>query len=97
VFAYEQKGWKALGDFIDSLKEAAIAGHAHIHGLAILDSDWYVTQEAHAKIPYTYYPKERDALLSFVNGMLHSIGSVQMMQMSIDRYYQGAEGSNSDA
>ena len=27
-------------------------------------------------------------LLNFVNGMLHSIGSVELMQMSIDRYYR---------
>jgi len=83
VFAYEQKGWSNLGAFIDSLREAAVEGHAHIHGIAILDSDWYVTQEAHAKVPHTFHGKEGDALLNFVNGMLHSIGSVSMMQMSI--------------
>lgn len=87
VFAYEQKGWQTLSEFVNSLREAAREAPAHIHGLAVLDSDWYVTQEAHAKDPPTYHAKEGDALLNFVNGMLHSIGSVGMMQMSIDRYY----------
>jgi len=33
---------------------------------------------------------EGNALLNFVNGMLHfTLGSVPMLQMSIDRYYRG--------
>ena len=93
IFAYEQRGWRKLDDLITSLREAAREHPAHVHGLAVLDSDWYVTQEAHANVPYTYHGKEQDALLNFVNGMLHSIGSVNMMQMSIDRYYRTAEAS----
>lgn len=88
VFAYEQKGWQTLSDFLESLREAARGVHVHIHGLAILDSDWYVTQEAYADDPPKFQGVEGDALLNFVNGMLHSIGSVEMMQMSIDRYYR---------
>jgi len=34
-------------------------------------------------------PFEGNALLNFVNGMLHTLGSVPMLQMSIDRYYRG--------
>ena len=47
-----------------------------------------MTQEAHAEDPPKYHAAEGDALLNLVNGMLHSIGSVGMMQMSIDRYYR---------
>lgn len=90
VFAYEQKGWKSVGAMVDSLKEAAQANQAHVHGLAILGADWYVTQEAHAEIPYTFHSTTGDALLNFITGMLHSIGSVKMMQMSINRYYRGS-------
>ena len=88
VFAYEQRGWKSLSDFLKSLKEVARDLPVHIHGLAVLDSDWYVTQEAYADHPPKFHAVEGDALLNFVNGMLHSIGSVEMMQMSIDRYYR---------
>jgi hypothetical protein len=88
VFAYEQKGWKSISDFVDSLTEAGRDISVHIHGLAILDSDWYVSQEAYAENPPKFHASEGDALLNFVNGMLHSIGSVEMMQMSIDRYYR---------
>jgi hypothetical protein len=87
VFAYEQKGWSTLDGLLKSLKEANQDALAHIHGLAVLDSDWYVTQEAYATAAPHYHGFEGDALLQFVNGMLHSIGSVQMMQMSINRYY----------
>lgn len=88
VFAYEQRGWKNLDDFLESLKEAYRERPIHIHGLAVLDSDWFVTQEAYAEEPPKYHASEGDALLNFVNGMMHSIGSVKMMQMSIDRYYR---------
>lgn len=88
VFAYEQRGWQTLGDFVDSLTEAARGVAVHIHGLAVLDSDWYVAQEAYADDAPKFHAVEGDALLNFVNGMLHSIGSVEMMQMSIDRYYR---------
>lgn len=88
VFAYEQKGWQTLSGFLESLREAARSVPVHIHGLAVLDSDWYVSQEAYADDPPKFQAVEGDALLNFVNGMLHSIGSVEMMQMSIDRYYR---------
>jgi len=88
VFAYEQRSWKNISDFVQSLREVARDTPAHIHGFAILDSDWYVTQEAFAKDPPQYHASEGDALLKFVNEMLHSIGSIGMMQMSIDRYYE---------
>lgn len=87
VFAYEQRGWQRLSDFLESLREAAQGFPIHIHGLAVLDSDWYVTQEAYENDPPKFQAVEGNSLLNFVNGMLHSIGSVEMMQMSIDRYY----------
>ena len=91
VFAYEQKGWSSLSDFVDSLREANTPVRAHIHGLAVLDSDWHVAQEAYADDPPRYVAAQGDALLRFMNGMLYSIGSYAMRQMSIDRYYgQGA-------
>ena len=88
VFAYEQTGWQTLFDFSESLREVAREVPVHIHGLAVLDSDWYVEQEAYADGPPKFQAVEGDALLNFVTGMLHSIGSVEMMQMSIDRYYR---------
>lgn len=87
VFAYEQRGWSTVDALMQSLREANQDAPAHIHGLAVLDSDWYVAQEAHADDPPKYHAHEGDALLHFVSGMLHSLGSVRMMQMSINRYY----------
>jgi len=89
VFAYEQHGWKDIDSLVDSLRSAVLKFPAHIHGLAILDSDWYVAQEAYAKDGVSFYPSRGDALLKFVSEMFHSIGSMEMMPMSIDRYYRG--------
>jgi len=88
VFAYEKKGWRNLPDFLESLTDAVRITPAHIHGLAILDADWYISQKAFAKDGPKFDASEGNALLEFVNGLLHSIGSVRMRQMSIDRYYK---------
>lgn len=87
LFAYEQKGWATLDAFVESLSEANHSLSAHFHSIAVLDSDWYVAQEAHAAEPLNCQAVHGDALLHFVSGMLHSIGSVRMSQMSINRYY----------
>lgn len=87
LFAYEQKGWATLDAFVESLKEANKSLSAHFHGIAVLESDWYVAQEAYATDPPKYHAVHGDALLHFVSRMLHSIGSVKMAQMSINRYY----------
>ena len=73
---------------MQSLKEANQDASAQIHGLAVLGSDWYVTQEPHANDPPQYQDLKGDALLRFVSDMLHSIGSNPMMQVSINRYFR---------
>lgn len=87
VFAYEQKGWKSVSDLIESLVEAEKRTPSHIHGLAVLGSDWFVCQEAFAKPSPKFHAMEGDALLHFVNGMIHNIGSFPMKPLSIDRYH----------
>jgi hypothetical protein len=87
VFAYEKKGWRRIEDFVQSLEEAARGTSAHIHGLVVLSRDWYVTQEAYAEGNVKFHPYEGNALLRFVNGLVHSVASIQMFQMSLDRYF----------
>jgi hypothetical protein len=91
VFAYEQKGWKTLSDFAKSLEEIVREIRPHIHGFAILNSDWYVQQVAYADPFPQFEMSEGASLLKFVNGMLHSLGSLPMEQMHFDRYYKGAQ------
>jgi len=86
VFAYEKKGWRDLDSLVQSLEEIAHDIPAHIHGLVVLSKDWYVTQEAYAKDGQKFHAYEGNALLRFVNGMVHSIASIPMFQMSHDRY-----------
>jgi hypothetical protein len=88
VFAYECKGWRSLADLIKTLETVMATTPAHLHGMAILDKDWYVAQVAHARNGPRFVSQEGGSLLRFMNGMLHSIGSVEMRQMSIDRYHE---------
>jgi hypothetical protein len=89
VFAYESKGWKTASDLIKSLEKAEDDTPAHIHGLAVLDADWFIYQEPYAEPGHKFHAVEGDALLHFVNHMIHCIGSIPMGPLSIDRYHEG--------
>lgn len=91
VLAYDKKGWKTIDDLVSSLKEAVKENGAHIHGLAILSCNWYVSQEAHATGGPKFTASEGDALLKFMRGLLHSIASLRIRQASMDRYFRQAD------
>jgi len=91
VLAYEKKGWRSIDDFEASLKEEVKKHGVHIHGLAILGCDWYVSQEAHASGGPRFNVSEGDALLKFMRGMLHSVSSLRVRQASMDRYFAQAD------
>lgn len=88
LFAYEQRGWTSVEALADDLRVAQQESPAHIHGLAVLESDWYLSQEPYAEGGPRFHTSYGDALLKFISGMIHSIGSVLMMPVSIDRYYR---------
>jgi len=88
VFAYEKKGWRRLQDFVQSLEEAAQETPAHIHGLVVLSKDWYVKQEAYAAGGVRFHAYEGNALMRFVNDLIHDVASIPMSQMSLDRYFR---------
>ena len=86
VFAYDKKGWRTIDALVKSLEEAAKERESHIHGLAVLRKDWYVTQEAYPEGDAKFHPYQGDALLRFVHDLLPSVASIPMHQMSTDRY-----------
>ena len=92
VFAYEAKGWRKPEDLVKDLVEVTKKAPSHVHGLTVLNRDWYITQEAFAEGGPKFHIFIGDALLRFVNGLIHNISSVPMHQMSIDRYFKKSAG-----
>lgn len=86
LFAYDKKGWRTIDDLANNLKEVMTETPAHIHGLAVLSKDWYISQEAHAEEGVNFDVFRGDALLKFVSNLIHDVASMRMNQMSIDRY-----------
>jgi hypothetical protein len=86
LFAYDVRGWQTLQRFEKALRDQLTKTPAHIHGLAVLSKDWYVSQIANAGPTPRLKTWSDNALLRFVNSLLHNVSSMPMAQMSIDRY-----------
>jgi hypothetical protein len=86
VFAFSQDGWETVEALAESLRAVSDQTSAHLHGLVVLDADWYLAQEAYAQGGARYYISTKNGLLQFVNGFLQSVASMPMFQCSLDRY-----------
>lgn len=86
VFAFSQEGWGSVGSLVESLKSTSKTVPAHIHGMVVLSENWYIAQEAYAPGEPNYFASTENALLRFVNGLMHSLSSMPMYQCSIERY-----------
>lgn len=86
VFAYEQTGWRDINSFQASLEAALTKTPAHLHGIAVLKSNWFVSQEAHVKKGVKLEARQGNALLEFTRVLTHCVASMPMAQASIDRY-----------
>ncbi len=86
LFAYEGRSLGTIDDFRDAL-EAALTEHkdAHLHGVVVLDQDWFLAQEAFSEPP-TVQAHRENALLRFVSRLIHTMASMPMAPASIDRY-----------
>jgi hypothetical protein len=87
VFAFSQGVWKNPSSLKRSLERTARNIPSHIHGLIVLDRDWYFTQEAYAQGGPRFVMITKDALLHFVKGMIHGLSSMSIHQMAIDHYF----------
>ena len=67
----------------NQLKVSATEGH--IHGLAVLEKDWFIHQVAY-KLPPKYVVMEGKALAKFCATVLHSIQSMQILPASMQQY-----------
>jgi len=91
LIAIRQKGWRNIRAFVEDIATAIEATPTHIHGIAVLESDWYVALDAYST-PRTGLKAEMgNSLLRFVNKLLPDIASMPMYQMSFDRYLDAAK------
>ena len=87
VFAFSQSGWRSAEALAKSLTTAHRKAPTHIHGLIVVNDGWYIAQQAHAPDGPAYYVSSENALLQFLNGMLDSLGSLDMAQGSLEEYF----------
>lgn len=88
IFAYAKKGWRNLNEFRKDLEEH-LRRHtgAHLHGIVVLEKDWFAFQETHDP-DVTVHAFENNALIRFTNTMLRGIQSLPMYTASIDDYHR---------
>jgi hypothetical protein len=68
-----------------ALKESAEKNGAHVHGLAVLDKDWFFHQVAtFGKKPYEFVRRDNQSLANFCGSVLSSIQSMSMHPASME-------------
>jgi hypothetical protein len=94
LFAYDAT-WKRHSNFVSALKKALMkVPEAHIHGVVVLAKEWFACQVAYAGNEPKFKHYTDNGLLRFVKQMIHSLASVPIRQMSIDRYLNVDAPSN---
>lgn len=89
IFAYAKKGWRTLVDFESHLTEK-LQQHrsAHLHGIVVLDKNWFAFQEAHTGAQVEVHAFDDHALLRFTNTLLKGIQSMPMFITSLLDYHR---------
>ncbi|MEQ1773759.1 MAG: DUF6602 domain-containing protein [Burkholderiales bacterium] len=90
LVAIRHKGWGDISAFVADLADALEKTPTHIHGIVVLDTDWYVTLKAYSTPRTGLMPETGNSLLRFVNNLLPAISSMPMYQMAFDRYLNAA-------
>ncbi|MEW6687086.1 MAG: DUF6602 domain-containing protein [Candidatus Edwardsbacteria bacterium] len=89
LFAYTKRGWRTLENFNDFLTQSLFEfKDAHLHGIIVLEKDWFLYQEAYPKEGVEFHCHDNNSLLRFTNKMLHDIQSFPMGIMLIDAYFK---------
>ena len=89
IFAYAKKNWRTLDNFKSYLKES-LEKHsgAHLHGIMILEKNWFAFQEPHSENNVEIHVFNDNALIRFTNTLLRGIQSMPMDIASIDDYHR---------
>lgn len=89
IFSFAKKGWRDLKAFKEHLKEKLKEhSRAHLHGIVVLEKNWFVFQEAHTGEDVLLHGFDNNCLLRFANALLRGIHSIPMGVASIDDYHR---------
>ncbi|MHC4520915.1 MAG: DUF6602 domain-containing protein, partial [Planctomycetota bacterium] len=89
LFAYHTDQWKNINTLGDYIKRCLLDHMgAHLHGVVVLDKDWFFEQESYTGNERRVFRKSGDCLLKFTNALLHGIQSMPMYPMDIDVYHE---------
>ncbi len=67
------------------MREVTTENGAHVHGLAVLEKDWFLSQTPYRR-PHEFEARERQALAEFCATVLRSIQSIKVRPASMGRY-----------
>lgn len=89
LFAYHTEQWQNI-DTLGGYIERCLRDHpgAHLHGVVVLDKDWFFKQESYTGNERRMFRSSGDSLLKFINALLHGIQSIPMYPMDIDMYHE---------
>jgi hypothetical protein len=77
--------YASIGNLESALKGGAVSAGAHIHGLAVLERDWFLRQLAY-RDPIEFISRENQALAAFCATVLADIQSIGIFPASMRRY-----------
>lgn len=93
VVAFGQRGLgKNYEAFCQMLRELLDKHDDHVHGVAVLESDWFAGRRAYRK-PAELFGEQGNALLSFYSSILKGQQNFAVYPLDLDTYLRGASPS----
>ena len=86
VIAFKQKGWSTPESFLNDFRAALKITDTHIHGLVVLEEDWFMTRTPFSDIESGLALGIGNSLLNLTHHIVHSVSSLHMAPASIRRY-----------
>jgi hypothetical protein len=90
LVAFNHKGWSDMKAFARDVIYALEETPTHIHGIVVLDADWFATLKPFSTPRTGLKTVTGNSLLRFVHHVRHSVASMPMHPVSIDRYLAAA-------
>ncbi len=87
VIAVRKSGFKSIEALKLELLRSTQVHNAHIHGLAVLEAEWVLTQHVH-KFPHDFDTRTGDVMATLAMHILDGVQSIPMKAAAMDRYLE---------